>query len=275
MKTVAQKKSKKRSEEDDMFIKAVTAYYKERGRHTLPWRKKISTYRILVSEIMLQQTQVSRVIPKFEAWMKKFPTMKSLGDSTLQEVLVLWQGLGYQRRAKALLTIAKESKQLPKTFDELLALPGIGTYTAGAVCAFAYNQFTHPVLETNIRTALIEYFHVGEHEVHDGLLYDDLARLEKHKEVQGLGARIWYYALMDFGAHLKEERISHNTKSVHYAKQSPYKGSVRELRARTLFAITHGSVLPVDERLSGVLEQLSKEGYILKKRNTYYIQEII
>lgn len=263
-------KSATQHKEDKACIEEILGYYKTSGRHDLPWRKKITAYRILVSEIMLQQTQVARVIPKFESWMKLYPTLGVLATSNLKEVLTLWQGLGYQRRAKALLTIAKEYTKIPRTFDELLALPGVGVYTASAVSSFAYNEFTHPVLETNIRTVLIEFFHQGEEAIHDGVLYDDLARLEKNHIVQELGARTWYYAVMDFGAYLKENKISHNKKSKHHSVQSPYKGSLRALRAKTLFAITHGTALPEDERLPQVLEQLLKEGYIMKTANNLY-----
>lgn len=154
-------------------------------------------------------------------------------------------------------------KVLPKKYDELLQLMGIGKYTASAVCAFAYNQFSHPVLETNIRTVLIEYLHLGENEVHDGLLYDDLVRLEIHKKVKVCGARHFYYALMDYGAYLKSQKISHNKKSAHYVVQSPYKGSFRELRAKVLFAITHHTRLPQDIRLEEALQELIKEKYIV------------
>ena len=257
--------------QDKIFLKEVIAHYKKEGRHDLVWRKKISPYKILVSEIMLQQTQVLRVVPKFEAWMKKFPTLGKLATSNLQEVLVLWQGLGYQRRAKALLSIAKSVTKLPKTYEELLKLPGIGPYTAGALMAFAYDTFSHPVLETNIRTVLIEYFHLGETNIHDGVLYDDLARLVNYKNVQQMGARNFYYALMDMGAKLKTKKISHNSKSAHHTVQSKYEGSQRQLRAKTLFAVTHGNPLPKDERLPAVLLQLTKEGYIKKETTSYVI----
>jgi A/G-specific adenine glycosylase len=271
--SAAMKLSKRREQEknDEQCIKEVSLYYKNAGRHDLVWRKNITPYRILVSEIMLQQTQVSRVLPKFAVWMNQYPTLTVLQTASLQDVLILWQGLGYQRRAKALLAIAKEHRVLPKTFDELLCLPGIGTYTASALCAFAYNTFSHPVLETNIRTVLIEFFHQGEQSIHDGLLYDDLSRLEKNKDVREMGARHWYYALMDFGAHLKTQRISHNTKSAHHTVQSAYKGSLRALRAETLFAIAHKKTLPKDERVSQVLAALLKEKFIELSPKGYVI----
>ena len=265
---------KEEKKEYKNFIGDVLVHYKTHGRNALQWRKNITPYRILVSEVMLQQTQVLRVISKFETWMNVYPTLTELRTGTLHDVLILWQGLGYQRRAKSLLSIAKERSVLPETFDELRALPGVGIYTASAICAFAYNRFAHPLLETNIRTALIEYFHIGENDISDGVLYDDLTRLEAYAEVQKLGARNWYYALMDFGAHLKSTGISHNKKSAHHVTQSSYKGSLRELRARTLFAITHGEKIPVDERIDGVLLQLAKEGYIIYVRKRYQLAKL-
>lgn len=256
---------------DTLFIKDVLAHYKKHGRHDLPWRKKINAYRILVSEIMLQQTQVSRVLPKFELWMKQYPTLATLKKAQFRAILSLWEGLGYQRRAKALFEIAQTVSTLPRAYEGLLKLRGIGPYTASAIAAFAYDVFPPHLLETNIRTALIEAFHQGETKIHDGVLYDDLARLAKHPLVQNVGARTWYYALMDYGAHLKSQKISHNEKSAHYAKQSPYKGSTRELRARILFAITHGKDVPNDERAPAILEKLVQEGYVVHKNKRYRI----
>ncbi len=255
------------------LIEDVLTYYKKSGRHELIWRKKINAYKILVSEVMLQQTQVSRVLPKFNEWIKKYPTLTSLRNASLKDILVLWQGLGYQRRAKALLAISKDVSKLPNTYDELLALPGIGPYTASAICAFAYDTFTHPVLETNIRTVLIEYFHQGEESIHDGLLYDDLERIIKVSKVKKIGARHFYYALMDFGAFLKSQKISHNKKSAHHMVQTPYKGSFRELRAKVLFAVTHTTSLPEDTRLQEVIDVLIKENYILRKGKKYIVKE--
>ncbi len=262
---------KAHTKNDTVFIQSVLTHYKAHGRHDLVWRKKITAYRILVSEIMLQQTQVSRVVPKFELWVKRYPTLSALSKASLTDILKLWQGLGYQRRAKALFEVAQTSHAIPKSYDELLALKGIGPYTASAVCAFAYNIFPEKLLETNIRTALIEAFHQGVTKVHDGVLYDDLNRLNHHPLVQDTGAREWYYALMDYGAHLKTLRVSHNKKSAHYTKQTPYEGSSRQLRAKVLFAITHHEKLPHDERLQSVIDQLTKEGYIIKKGKGYVI----
>jgi A/G-specific adenine glycosylase len=259
-------KEEKHTATDAQFLKEIFSYYKEHGRHELVWRKSITPYRILVSEIMLQQTQVVRVIPKFKLWMKVYPTLSVLRSASLKDVLILWQGLGYQRRAKALHTIAKTTSTLPRTFDELLALPGIGTYTASALCSFAYNTFSNPVLETNIRTALIHTYHSEKDDIDDVILYMDLKRLEGIKKVSNIGARAFYYALMDYGAHLKERKISHNQKSKGYSKQKPYKGSRRELRSKVLFAIAHGAPFPNDVRVRDIVEELSREGFITQKK---------
>jgi A/G-specific adenine glycosylase len=258
---------------DVLFIKDVISHYTKYGRSTLVWRKNITAYKVLVSEIMLQQTQVNRVIPKFSMWMKLYPSLSELKKATLTDILFLWQGLGYQRRAKALLSIGKQHRTIPRTFEGLMSLPGVGTYTASAISAFAYNRFDHPVLETNIRTVLIEYFHIHKTNINDAVLYQDLYRLEKNSAVKKIGAREWYYALMDFGAHLKASSISHNTKSAHAVVQSPYKGSRRELRAKVLFAVAQQKKLPEDARLPQILDQLSKEKFILKKKERYVLSK--
>ncbi len=129
------------------FIHTVKKYYKDHGRRSLPWRSTRDPYAILVSEIMLQQTQVERVLPKYEAFLKAFPTVRTLAQVPLGNVLRAWQGLGYNRRAKMLHECAKTimkdcGGQTPTIMEDLLALPGIGPYTAGAVMAFAYNTPT-------------------------------------------------------------------------------------------------------------------------------------
>jgi A/G-specific adenine glycosylase len=256
---------------DTRFIRQILSYYDKHGRKDLVWRRNITPYSVLVSEVMLQQTQSARVIPKYELWMKKYPNLPTLSKANLSDILKLWQGLGYHRRAKALLDIAKGTKVLPKTYEELLKLKSIGPYTASAIMSFAYNEFPDRLLETNIRTVLIEAFHQGETKIHDGTLYDDLARLTKHKLVQETGARAWYYALMDYGAYLKSQNISHNQKSAHHMKQSPYEGSLRQLRAKILFAIAHKEKLPEDERRDTVVEELLRSGYIKKSGRGYRV----
>lgn len=143
------------------FVKTVWEHYQRHGRRSLPWRRTKNPYYILVSEIMLQQTQVDRVIPKYTSFLKQF-TVKRLSEASLGDVLREWQGLGYNRRAKLLhqcaIQIGNEYKgKFPKTHAELMKLPGIGHYTAGAIMAFAYNSPV-PIIETNIRTVFIHHF---------------------------------------------------------------------------------------------------------------------
>ena len=144
------------------FVRTVLDFHHKSGRHTLPWRTTTDAYEILVSEIMLQQTQVERVIPYYEKFLKEFPTFFDLEKSDLPKVLRLWSGLGYNRRAKMLRECARDvvgkyNGKLPRTRLELEALPGIGPYTAGAIRAFAFNE-RDVFIETNIRAVLLHHF---------------------------------------------------------------------------------------------------------------------
>ena len=209
----------------------VRAYHKNFGRHTLPWRKNKAPYCVFVSEYMLQQTGVERVIPKFNAFIKKFPTFKKLARATLPEVLSLWQGLGYNRRAKylrdaAVRIVGEKGGVLPNDREYLQSLPGIGPYTAGAIQAFAFGN-PEPFVETNIRTTVIHHCFSKKRLVRDA---DVLAVLKSLTPPRGTRARQWYAALMDYGAYLKKEGHRLNARSFHYVKQKPFKGSRRELR---------------------------------------------
>ncbi|MSU74489.1 A/G-specific adenine glycosylase [Candidatus Kaiserbacteria bacterium] len=217
------------------FRKVVWAYYKKNGRHDLPWRKTTDVYKILVSEVMLQQTQVERVIPFYTKFIKKFPTAKKLAAAPLSDVLKSWQGLGYNRRAKQLKAAAQAlTTQKISTVEELESLPGVGPYTARAVAAFACNEDV-VFVETNIRTAVIQHFFSDRKEVSDssieGALYDALPKGK---------AREWYSALMDYGASLKRSGISHNVRSTTYVKQSTFSGSLREARGAILRELASG-----------------------------------
>lgn len=222
------------------FRKLVWAYYKKHGRHTLPWRKSKDLYKILVSEVMLQQTQVERVIPFYTKFIKKFPTVKKLAAAPLADVLKAWQGLGYNRRAKMFHQAAKElASRKISTVSELEALSGIGPYIARAVAAFAWNENVVCV-ETNIRTAVIHHFFSDKKNVSDKEIEEILTEaLPKGK------AREWYSALMDYGASLKRSGISHNTKSKVYTKQSRFTGSLREARGAILRELSLGAASPV------------------------------
>jgi A/G-specific adenine glycosylase len=219
------------------FRALVWRFYRAHGRHDLPWRKTQNPYRILVSEVMLQQTQVERVIPFYKSFLKRFPTAKALAEAPLSDVLVAWQGLGYNRRAKMLHEAAGVlAVRKARTIAELEELPGVGTYTARAVAAFAFDIDT-PVIETNIRTAIIHHFFGDATGIADADIEAVLVRvLPKGR------SREWYSALMDYGASLKRSGISHNARSTTHAKQPRFAGSMREARGAILRQLALGGV---------------------------------
>lgn len=217
------------TQKDQLFVATVYEYYTQSGRHDLPWRQTADPYAIVVSELMLQQTQVGRVIPKYQAFIDTFPTWHQLAEAPLGQVLRAWQGLGYNRRAKLLQhcaqrVVAEYQGKMPTTRGELEALPGIGPYTAGAIMAFAYNL---PVvmIETNIRTAYIHHYVAAGQVVDDRTLLVSIERTLDHAN-----PRQWYAALMDYGSYLKQTVGNRNIQSSHYKKQPPFKGSQRAIR---------------------------------------------
>lgn len=212
------------------FRKIVWAHYKKYGRHDLLWRKNHTLYRVLVSEVMLQQTHVERVIPFYKNFLKKFPTARALAKAPLSEVLKSWQGLGYNRRAKLLHSAVTRFDLVTRSnlVTALEKLPGVGPYTARAVAAFAFNQDVI-MIETNIRTAILHHFFSNKKKVSDAEIEKVLLQvLPKGR------AREWYSALMDYGSHLKRSGVSLNKKSATYAKQSKFTGSLREARGAIL-----------------------------------------
>lgn len=223
------------------FKRKVWDYYEKYGRHDLPWRQTRDPYSILVSEIMLQQTQVSRVLPKYEEFLKKFPDIGALAEASAHDVLLAWQGLGYNRRALALKRAAETIRKdlggrFPRNKESLVSLPGIGPYTAGALRAFIWNE-PEIFFETNIRAAYLHSFFPDKEKVSDDML---LPFLEKTLDEKN--PRTWYYALMDYGSHLKKLHPNPTRRSAHHAKQSPFKGSNRELRSYILRAVLQGPI---------------------------------
>ncbi len=251
------------------FRREVWKYYREHGRHDLPWRKTKDPYKILVSEVMLQQTQVERVKAFYRAWMEQFPTANALAKAPLGSVLKAWQGLGYNRRAKMLHEAAKALVALgrfPKDPAALEQLPGIGHYTARAVAAFAHNADV-VFVETNLRTAVIHHFFPKKKTVDDTAILAVLAKaFPKGK------SREWYAALMDYGAHLKRSGVRVNAKAKAYAKQSRFAGSAREARGAILKCLVQGPrdaqflvcILGDDRevQVKSQLASLTKEGLI-------------
>jgi A/G-specific adenine glycosylase len=216
------------------FQKLVLDYYQANGRHHLPWRTTHTTpYHILVSEIMLQQTQVERVIPKFLAFMDKFPTIEDLAQSPQSEVIKMWSGLGYNRRARFLWLAAQKIVSehigiVPSTLSELVALPGLGPYTSAAILAFAYGKPV-TVIETNIRTVYIHHFFSTQEVVTDSEL---LPYIQATVDLDN--PKQWYAALMDYGSHLKSTIGNLNKKSKTYTKQSKFIGSDRQIRGEII-----------------------------------------
>ncbi len=262
------------------FRKTVVSHYKKHGRHELPWRKTHDPYKILVSEVMLQQTQVERVIPYYRAWVKRWPTARALGRASLADVLRAWQGLGYNRRAKALHATAQTlsyMKVFPRTKQELVALPGIGDYTASAVQCFAFDQ-PEILIETNIRTAVTHHFFTKRKEVSDAEIREVLARVAPKKN-----HRDFYLALMDYGAHLKKSGVKLNSKAKGYVKQSTFKGSNREVRGAVLRALAEKPAsaktlakLLGKERESQLATQLTallREKMIVRRGTAYCLPE--
>ncbi|NTW58743.1 MAG: A/G-specific adenine glycosylase [Nitrospirae bacterium] len=262
------------------FRKKVYDYYDNQGRD-LPWRKRVTPYRVLVSEIMLQQTQVDRVIEKYKEFLSAFPDVKTLAKAPLPKLLKIWSGMGYNRRALSLrklaqVVVAEHKGRLTSDPDILVTLPGIGKYTAGAVAAFAFNK---PVIfmDTNIRRVFIHEFFRDRQHIHD----DELVPLVR-LTLDTKNPRKWYNALMDYGAVLKKEHGNPNKRSVHYTRQSPFENSNRQVRGRIIKALVAGAPLTeariVTEtgmaagRVRKNLDQLAREGFIVKKEDRYLIE---
>jgi A/G-specific adenine glycosylase len=240
----------------------------------MPWRETITPYYVLVSELMLQQTQVERVIPKFLQFVEAFPTIHALAKAPLSDVLILWSGLGYNRRAKFLhraaqLVIQDYEGVIPQTKEALIALPGVGENTAGAILAYAFNE---PVIfvETNVRTVYIHHFFRDVVDVDDTSIRGLLA-----ETIDAEHPREFYWALMDYGSYLKRQGTRNIDQSKHYKKQSTLKGSVREVRGLILKELSKGVVteselrekLPQDERYLVALDALIREGFIERRRH--------
>lgn len=232
----------------------------------MPWRRDLRPYAIFVSEVMLQQTQVSRVTGKFLEFIERFPDFPTLAEAPFGDVLAVWSGMGYNRRARYLQDAAKivaaRTDGLPRSPEELRKLPGIGVHTAGSIAAFAYNT---PVvfIETNIRRVFIHHFFPEDREVHDR---DLLPLVEMHLDREN--PREWYWALMDYGSDLGK-KANANRRSRHYLRQSAFEHSDRQLRGRILRALTERGAIVAEElpeytgfsqsRVRAALESLSRD----------------
>jgi A/G-specific adenine glycosylase len=256
------------------FRSTVRSHYR-RFKRRLPWRETHDPYRILVSEVMLQQTQVDRVVPRYVAFLQRFPTVRSLARAPQKDVLRAWQGLGYNRRALALHRAAgriveQYGGRVPSTQADLESLPGIGSYSAGAIRAFAFNE-PAVCIETNIRAVLIHHFFPRSRSVRDAVLVPLVEQTLDRKH-----PREWYAALMDYGAALKRTVENPSRRSAHRPTAKPFRGSRREARGRILrfLAMQTGATVPEITRAVGndaalireSLGALVREGFLVRHR---------
>lgn len=229
----------------DAFIEKVWREGGQRYRE-LPWRNIDDPYAVLVSEIMLQQTQVSRVERHWQRFLELFPTLDALAAADVSLVLENWQGLGYNRRALALKRTAERCMtehggELPADEAQLLALPGIGKATAGGVMAFAFQKPTL-YLETNVRTVFLHELFPDVEGVSDKTLEPLVMATCSKNDPRG-----WYYALLDYGAYLKSITVNPSRRSKHYTKQSTFEGSKRQKRAELVRIVLANPGISVEE----------------------------
>jgi A/G-specific adenine glycosylase len=260
------------------FRDTIYSHYALHGRD-LPWRNSPGPYGVYVSEIMLQQTQVDRVIPKYGSFMERFPGFSGLAAAPLEEVLREWKGLGYNRRALALhraagIIVSEWNGALPADPASLEKLPGIGRATAASICAYAFNL---PVvfIETNIRAVFIHFFFGNSDIVSDREIYH-LAE----KALDRDNPSRWYNALMDYGVMLKREYGNPARKSRAYRKQPKFQGSNRQFRGRILeHILSRGAINEADlaelygndaGRAGRVVGELMAEGFIAREEGGRY-----
>jgi len=244
----------------------------------MPWRRDTRPYYVLVSELMLQQTQVDRVIPKFEAFVARFPDEKALAAASLAEVLTLWSGLGYNRRAKFLheaakLIVGEYGGVFPDTPQGLLRLPGVGAGTSGAIRVYAFNQ-PAVFIETNVRTVYFHHFFTDGEKISDAQL-SELVEATLDCE----HPREFYWAVMDYGTWLKKQGAGRVTQSQHYVKQTPLRGSVREVRGQIVRLLATADMttavldeaLDGDERVQPALAGLMRDGLVTQTGRTLHL----
>jgi A/G-specific adenine glycosylase len=264
------------------FQKLVWDFYRKNERR-FPWRETTDPYKILVSEIMLQQTQADRVVAFYERWIKRFPDFTSLAGASFREIYPFWQGLGYNRRALALQKTAQKAVaefggKLPPGVQHLEEFPGIGPYTARAVAIFAFNA---PVacIETNIRRAFIHHFFGDKTNIEDKEILEIAQRARPAKPRR---SREWHYALMDYGAYLKTQVQNPNRRHKNYTVQSKFEGSLRQIRGATLKMLSakpmgeaelterlKKATLQTQERIKKVILALEKEGLVKQSKKVY------
>ena len=270
------------------FITHIWEYFASEGRTHLPWRITRDPYAICVSELMLQQTQVERVIPKYKAWLIAFPTWQALAEAKTAAVLRLWSGLGYNSRALRLQQLARTvvrdfQSELPLAMSDLRALPGIGPYTSAALQAFAFEQEV-PVIDTNIERIILRFFWARPEARRADVEKQLLQILVTHSYPLPF-ARYFFQALMDFGAQickakplclecpLRQQCCAFATKQfvVKRPKQSHFPHSRRFYRGQVLKLLQTRDRLSLSEleavdiqgyRWADVLSTLQKDGLV-------------
>jgi A/G-specific adenine glycosylase len=256
------------------FQKKILSWYSE-YKQDFPWRKTRDPYHILVSEVMLQQTQVSRVIPKFNDWLKRFPTIESLAKAPVSEVLRQWSGLGYNRRAlflkkAAVEIVEKYNGNFPQDEKILRTLPGIGEYTARALLCFAFNKQIS-VVDTNVRKVILVTFFNG------GNLMTEKEIISIAEQLLPVGSAYdWNQALMDYS------RTMLGKEKIQIPKQSKFLGSRRYYRGQIIKLLLQKKKIPIDkigqlikgdfnksdmDWLQGLLKELEDEGFVLIKND--------
>lgn len=254
-----------------------------RHRRSFPWREIRDPYGITVSEFMLQRTGTARVLEKFPSFLRAFPDFAALAAAPLGEVLALWSGLGYNRRGKALRETAglvrdRHGGLLPRDPERLRSLPGIGPATAASIAAFAFG-LPAVFIETNIRRVFLHHFFPHGDGVRDREILPLVeAALDREDP------REWYYALMDYGVHLRSLRPDPIRRSAHYAIQSRFAGSNRQVRGRILAALISrepGETLLLSpeelaevsgfplERVAAAARGLAREGMVAERDGKY------
>lgn len=254
----------------------------------MPWRETQDPYCILVSEIMLQQTQVARVEEKYPRFIKAFPGFGALDKAELARVYGVWQGMGYNRRALVLKKIAHivvndYKGALPQTHEELCTLPGIGKATASSIMAFAFN-LPAVFVETNIRTVFIHFFFRNRKKVADEEILP-LVELCLYRK----NPRMWYWALMDYGTMLKKSGEDKNMRSKHYKKQGRFEGSRRQKRGKILRMLLDCNGLKIKEmcdrmkvasegkkkvekeETKAIVDELMREGMVRKEKGRHFL----
>lgn len=264
---------------------ALLAWY-TRHRRDLPWRSTDDPYRILVSEVMLQQTQAARVVSFYERFLSRFPSVHALARAPLSAVLETWEGLGYPSRAKRLREAARliERSGWPATVDDLVTLPGVGSYTAAAVASFAFGARV-AVVDTNVKRVLSRWRGTP--------LTGKALRAAAHDEIHG-DAATWNQATMELGALVCRRRPVCDACPVarecidpdvyeRPATQSPYRGSHREARGAVLRALTgsgivdratlFGSLDHPDDRLADAVTSLRADGLVIEESESLSLAE--